>query len=223
MAYKKRTYKKRSRKSTAFTRYRSIKNIVPDSKIVKLRYVQQIGLDAGAGLASAHVFRANSIFDPDYSGTGHQPLGHDQWAVFYDHYNVISSKCTAQFIATGTNSSTDACMVGILLKDNISPITDPTTIMEQSNSGYSFLSGQTASSVKTIRKGYSAKQFFGLKDVKDNRSITGGNMGGNAGDDALFHVYQTALGVTDNPRSIDAIVTIEYLVQLTERKTLAQS
>jgi hypothetical protein len=31
------------------------------------------------------------LFDPDYSGTGHQPLGFDQWSAFYGSYTV--TKC----------------------------------------------------------------------------------------------------------------------------------
>jgi hypothetical protein len=45
-----------------------------------------------SGVRRDQQFRLNSIFDPDYSGTGHQPLAHDQWALFYNHYVV--TKCS---------------------------------------------------------------------------------------------------------------------------------
>jgi len=35
------------------------------------------------------LFRMNSIFDPDYTGTGHQPFFRDMWASQYDYYTVI--------------------------------------------------------------------------------------------------------------------------------------
>jgi len=36
-----------------------------------------------------HVFKMNSIFDPDYTGGGHQPAFHDRWALLYKHYRVL--------------------------------------------------------------------------------------------------------------------------------------
>lgn len=37
-----------------------------------------------------HLFRANGIFDPDVTGTGHQPLYRDQVADLYTNYTVIA-------------------------------------------------------------------------------------------------------------------------------------
>ena len=48
-----------------------------DSQICNLRYVDSltIGPGGGAGLSAHHFFRANGVFDPDFTGTGHQPPG----------------------------------------------------------------------------------------------------------------------------------------------------
>lgn len=37
-------------------------------------------------------YRINSIFDPDYSATGHQPMYHDQYAQLYTQYRVDKVK-----------------------------------------------------------------------------------------------------------------------------------
>ena len=39
----------------------------------------------------------NSLFDPDFTGTGHQPYYFDQFATIYQRYTVIGSKLTATF------------------------------------------------------------------------------------------------------------------------------
>lgn len=39
-------------------------------------------------------WRANSIFDPDETGTGHQPNGFDQMAALYEKYIVLGSSMT---------------------------------------------------------------------------------------------------------------------------------
>ena len=36
-----------------------------------------------------HVLRMNSIYDPDYTTTGHQPMGRDQLAELYNRYRVL--------------------------------------------------------------------------------------------------------------------------------------
>lgn len=197
--------------------------ITPASKIVKLRYVDQIEIDPAISVVATHLFRANSIFDPDYTGIGHQPLGHDQWINFYDHYNVIGSKITVNFMTTGTDPTLDALVCGVLLKDSSGSITSPTTIMEQSNSGYKVVTNANANQGVTVRKGYSAKKFFDLKDVKDNRNLVGASFGANPTEDAYFHVYAAPISVGINPGKVRCTVTIEYICQFTERKTLLAS
>lgn len=39
-----------------------------------------------------HFFRANSLFDPDVTLTGHQPRFFDQYATLYDKYRVLGCK-----------------------------------------------------------------------------------------------------------------------------------
>lgn len=48
----------------------SLPYVVPDKKLVKLRYVQQISLDAGASATAHNLFDAMSLFDPDTTGVG---------------------------------------------------------------------------------------------------------------------------------------------------------
>ncbi len=212
-----RKYRRKPRKSTIS------KNIVPDSHIVRLRYVETFQLNPGAaGQASTHIFRANSIFDPNLTGVGHQPLGHDQWAVFYDHYNVIGSKITAKFISNGDDFSGPA-HVGVLLKDDTTTIIDPVNIMEQSNSRYKVMTSANATQLATVQGFYSPKKFFAIKDISDNRSILGAAFGSNPVEDAYFHVYAGPLNSGIDTTAFNCIITIEYLCQFTERKALAQS
>lgn len=55
--------------------------------ITKMKYSQVIATDATLG---SYKMNLNSIYDPDFSGTGHQPYGFDQLASLYNRYRVIS-------------------------------------------------------------------------------------------------------------------------------------
>ncbi len=39
-------------------------------------------------------FKLNSMYDPDHTGIGHQPLGYDEWTTFYNRYRVFGAKVT---------------------------------------------------------------------------------------------------------------------------------
>ncbi len=62
-----------------------------DCYTVRLTYADNYRHDIGQnGSSAAQIFRADSIFDPDTTGTGHQPLMRDLWASQYDYYTVLA-------------------------------------------------------------------------------------------------------------------------------------
>lgn len=210
--------KRRARRRITISR-----NVVPDSKVVRHRYCSNINIDPGIGSAANYLFRANSVFDPDYTGIGHQPLGYDQLGVFYDHYVVMGAKITAKFVSLNTDGALGSAVVGIMLKDNASPLTNPTGIIEQSRSGYRIMTNSRAQGLATVTSTYSPRKFFGIKDISDNRSLLGANLSSNPPEDAYFHVFAAPLDPAINTSGLSVLITIEYLVKYTERKTLVQS
>jgi hypothetical protein len=94
----------------------------PKEVMVELPYVSTINFSIGAAL-DTYFWRGNGAYDPDYSSTGHQPFGFDQWTAFYDRYTVVSSKAELKVISGGTptpcaialvpaRTTTDYAMVG---------------------------------------------------------------------------------------------------------------
>lgn len=57
-----------------------------------LIYSDRIVANPGVGATDIYTFRLNSLFDPDYSYTGHQPRGFDQLALLYHRYRVNAVK-----------------------------------------------------------------------------------------------------------------------------------
>lgn len=107
------TYRKRGSGMTT-----AIKgNAFPKRVILNMPYADVISRTNVVGGFQDYQFRLNSLHDPDLTGTGHQPLGYDQWTGFYGRYRVFAVSYVIQFCsqnnATGntfaicpTNSST---------------------------------------------------------------------------------------------------------------------
>lgn len=68
---------------------RQVPHIWNNNYTVRLTYCDTIRKDVSYGAGTGHVFATNSIFDPDVTSTGHQPLGRDLWASMYDYYTVL--------------------------------------------------------------------------------------------------------------------------------------
>ena len=74
---------------------------------MSMRYTELLQLaDAVTGLAY-NVYNANGIWDPNFSATGHQPMGYDQWSTLYKTYRV--KKCTIK-AECANNQSTVPCL-----------------------------------------------------------------------------------------------------------------
>jgi len=69
----------------------------PDQLRCVLKYNQSYNTSGSVSPAS-QVFRANSLFDPDLTGTGHQPNSFDQIAAIYGTYCVTASRATVQIV-----------------------------------------------------------------------------------------------------------------------------
>lgn len=86
-----------------------IKGACPKSMIVHMKYNKQAIVNTTSlayGYTLGWIWASNSIFDPDATGTGHQPRFHDQWQAIYRKYMV--RKCTITFRIHNTANSNAA-------------------------------------------------------------------------------------------------------------------
>lgn len=194
---------------------------VPTQKVVNMRYCATQAITGTLGALGTYVFSANSIYDPDVTGIGHQPMGHDTMATLYNHYVVLGSRVRVDWGQNSANSGTQDTVVGCLLND------DSTTghssfesILESRKGTYKFLT--TGRNSQSTYSKFSAKKFFNVKDVKDNLDRIGGTFGTTVGDNALYILWAQA---RDGASTITAnfTITIDYIVLCSEPKDLTQS
>jgi len=218
----KKAYKKgrRSLRGYGTTRTNAINGPLAMRQIVKLRYSEDVNISAGIALGS-YDFRANSIFDPNLTGAGHQPLGHDQWAVFYDHYLVLGARIKVTLTQSATGAI-DTCFFSLALQDTTNSMANQTQIREQPRSSWTLIQTPYAGNAsKTLSKKYSAKQFFGAKSVVTWDKLSA-QMGANPTEDAIFRIFFQNMSGTSSI-SLIANVVIDYIVLLSEPKVINQS
>lgn len=85
--------------------------IVPDKALVKFPYILSKNMATMGGASRMTSIRLNSLYDPDSSGIGHQPLGTDQWAAFYQRYRVY--KVTYDITVCAINETCPAGIVAV--------------------------------------------------------------------------------------------------------------
>lgn len=231
MPYRKKRYKKKKNKIVKNTTYQIAKNMsgpLANRMITKMKFVEHTTLDANVGAIAHHVYRANGMFDPNYTGVGHQPYGFDQMlgtsatTGFYQKYRVLGSKITASF-SSYTAGAGDTNVVGIQLVDEATPISTSTfDILEQGKSKYKIMTrmGGSKDLVK-VTKGFGGTSYFGPNYKTD--AIYQALYNADPSGQAYFIVFCGPINPGDNPIAINVLVTLEYIVELTEPQTFAAS
>lgn len=88
------------RRNAATTRISQIGG-VSDRQRVNLKYTTIIApTNITTTGALSYVFRGNSVFDPDFSGTGGQPVNFDDYAALYNQYRVWQSSIKVHMMTT---------------------------------------------------------------------------------------------------------------------------
>lgn len=194
------------------------KSPMPLRFATKLRYVENFTIDPPAtGIAGSYVFDAGGLYDPNITGTGHQPRGWDQLIAMYDHAVVIGSTCTATLTHNSGTNVNEIC--GMSLRDGQTVDADPNDYLE----GGTVRSGHltTQHPTKIFKLGYSPKKFLGISKPMASQQLKN-SVNSNPTESAYYHIFSAGLNST-NPSEIDVTVVIDYLVVFIEPKDVAQS
>jgi len=192
----------------------------PKTKMVRMRYCTNEKYNLAGGRFQKQ-WKANGLYDPEITTGGHQPMGLDQWYLFYNHYVVVGAaiSCT---VSGSDSSETGSLGINMLLSDDATVPSSLSTLVEEGRGTTQMQGGFNAIGTRTVRGKYSAKKFFNIKDIKDNVTRLGSPMGADPNELAVFTITieDPALNTTSD---ISILTVIDYIVLLSEPKDLAPS
>lgn len=215
----------RTRATTKLVKARTFplkRNPLPPLYYSTLKYCEYVTISLSAGGFNYYVMSANGLYDPNISGTGHQPMYFDQMMALYNHYHVRASRCSVD--SGASNDLQTATMQQLVVEDDA-------TLATTSSMGISAMTEMPGkqgavkvmntadTNLPTLKANWRAKDVFS-GDLMANNALRG-NSGANPSEQS-YYIY----GIYDaNGNSITYVTafTIEYDVVFSEYKGVGQS
>ncbi len=139
-----------------------------------LRYADDVDLGILGTTPVAYVLAANGLYDPDITGTGHQPMGFDQLMSFFQHYVVVSAKITAQFLNADAQQLSWAALS---VQRGSTPLTVPSRILENGYCTFSALDAGAAAGGNVcslfFKNSVKIADFQSVPDVLNDDTLRG--------------------------------------------------
>jgi hypothetical protein len=188
---------------------------------IKFRYSARGTLtEAAAGVGTTYTYRLNSLWDPNLTGVGAQPVGLDQWATLFERAVVLSANVCVDFV--NVSASNAACRVGFWPAIGLSTIPADNDAWPSQRGARSALMGGSGKTVVTMKARYDVARIMNVPRSKliiddgYDEDITGG--GAVSGIfQALLNLYVSGIGAV---ASTSYQIKIEYLAFLTQPQTL---
>lgn len=198
--------------------------VAPTRMKKKFIYSDQITMNAGAAGAAVYNFSCNSLFDPNRTGVGHQPMGFDQLMLLYDHFVVTEAKISVMALSqgVGAGSALDNQVMVLSLRDTTDGVSNIQQAIELGYAKVGLLGSQNGGNSGLQLDHYvDVGKFLGRANLLSDPDVKGGN-GGNPTEECFFQIALASID-GDDPPAVDLLVTIEYTAYLIEPKKLTQS
>lgn len=209
----------------------------PKTKFVRLRFSTFKEYDmmtaSSAFYNVASDFSCNSITNPEARSVptsgDNRPIGYDQWAQFYKQYVVHKAVATVSLVTPAPAQVNTGILASLRVTRDYVPGAPPlqiplvTDVVTQGNCSYSTLNYYTKTKLKRT---FVAKDFFNVKDVKDNLNSIGADMLDDPPEQALFYFQLGPIDATapeSGLQKVQALWTIDYYVTFHEPMPLAKS
>lgn len=190
-----------------------------DTLYCKLKYATEVHFADGLSASTYYSFRGNSLYDPDYTGTGHQPMYFDQYSAIYNRYRVMGAKIEINAInASGSSATYFVLQSGTdtIISANI------TELLEQSRAKISKVLPISQRVPIKIKSYVSTRKACGLNKKQIFDEDFSALTTSSPNQIWYFNMLATSINNT-SPLDFYFMATITYYVQFFDRKTQAQS
>lgn len=187
----------------------------PKRVVCTLKYAGYRDLTSSTGLYATYRYSCNGLYDPDITGTGHQPMYFDNLMSIYNHYTVIGSKITVKVVPKSATQGPGA--LAVFVNDSASTnMTNIGNVFEQSSGSQTRLLAPGQSGPLVIVKTWSAKQTFG-GSILGNDDLQG-NVGANPVEQSYYDIVYQDLTTSPTTATVQVFVELEYTAVFDEIK-----
>lgn len=154
------------------------------------------------------------MYDPNISGTGHQPLYFDQCVPIYDHYTVMRSRIRVQVLGSPNY------LASLFINDDVGVPSGLILGGEFPSNAKPVLSPPNTVRPLTLTRSWDAKFYFG-GDIFDNDNLQG-TVAANPTEQS-YYTFMCRAADGSSTLNITLQVDIEYDAVWDELKSLATS
>lgn len=228
MPRRKNNRRKKNFKKQSIPKLLSLGPTYPNALIAKHKYTAEHVLsgtytqgDIPAGALQS--YRTASLYDPDRTGGGHQPLFFDEMALIYSQYRVLGAKMTIRFVNI---CDEPIVCVGAHLGAPLGTGWNPRHLMERKDIRTQILSPMSAGGKNstTMTLFYSPSKFYGQSksNLKADNALVGTEDGATLPSKMSYFELgvaqvDTSVG-NSNDHKVKVYIDIEYTAFWNDRK-----
>lgn len=194
-------------------------NPISQRYICKMKYADTASVALGGGTYAPYVMNLNSIFDPNRTGLGHQPYGHDTLQTLYNRYRVIS--CSYRISVNSADTTSQLQLAVIPTNEAISP----STISEvRENPRAKYVLQAPGDSIRVVSGKVSIPSLVGRTKsqyMADDRYQA--QFGASPNELALLSMYAGPTAESGSTATVVFNIMLEYTVECFDIKHLTQS
>jgi len=181
---------------------------------VRLKYCDQASYDATSSVVAYNCYRANGIYDPDVTGTGHQPQGYDQWSALYQCW--VCPWVDVNFTITPGSVATQGVIFGITWQSTPTIVSTDVNVLRELTAGRTAMFVPSSGRPVTIRHRIDNAQLSALSQqayIEQGANGFGGCTSTSpARGSYLFTWVGTTLS-TNEPVAVNVNVSLTYGVR----------
>lgn len=201
---------------------------LPKTYTCRLKYAEEVQIDCGSNSYAEYVFCANDLFDPNVTGTGHQPNGFDELMGFYKTAIVTSSFIKVRPVQI--DASYEQLNAYLFIRQSALSTGEAFTATSQAlecekHSKVIVIGGYAGKSQNwkedKVFSRWNGKRWFGKGYLPGAREFSC-DAGSSPTERCFYRIFNVSVGA-NNPAAMNILVEIQYTVTFTEEALLPQS